>query len=601
MKIKDAHIYFFLALAVYVYVIIRAAILPVNIDEAGTFFYYINTDSFIPFTNDYHWTANNHILNTALAWLGVKIFGVSAFSLRIGSVLFFAIYLIYTYLFSLNLNNRHLKWLFRIFFITTTGFIEFFSLSRGYAISLACVMAGFYHLQKFIEYIKLKQYIISILYFVMASVANLNSIILLAIIIFTVIILFIINFKNVGYKIRIIYLFTFLMSGIILLSLKSILDKLKNLKELMHGSDIDNINDVLHSLASSLFLIANHTVVYYSIIITVLSCFIGWMYLFFKRKKYYEPYHIFIFFIACVSAHLFLKIFLNVNLPKDRTTIQLFFVLMISFFLIADYIIPYIKIKKAYLLVLFLPCILVGYSLMNVNFKYPNFIYYTFIPAPIYQYIAHHAVENTTISSFQNCDMIWGIQNIINNKSIPIQQTNFPNKDCHYIISRKNEEKHFLLNTDIYKKHYTLIWQDESLHGYALYKKNKPPELTQLFKKSLVHNNFINAEFINICDTILNLNANFNINTRLQIACANRNIFSWFVVDVSDINNNNLIYEYSALDRLNYNYKNTVTLNASYNFIKPITDTLRIKAYIWNIKHQNILVNEANMLFSTFN
>lgn len=597
MKIKDIYLYTILALSAYIYILARAFILPVSIDEAGTFFYYINTDNFIPFSNNYHWTANNHILNSAIAWLGVKIFGVSQLSLRIGSVLFFIPYLIYIYLFSKKINSLSLKWVFRFFFISATALIEFFCISRGYGISLACVLGAFYHLQKYLHYKKTVQFIICVIYISLASVANLNSILLFAMIIFCGLLFFAVNFKQTVFKEKLIMLVVFILSSWVFIYLKSILDKLKSLDELMHGSDIENINQLFDSLVSSLYLTSNKSLIYYIIAVILLFTVTGWLYLLFKRKKIYEEYNLFIFFIASIMCVVFLKYYLHINLPKDRTTIQLFFILMLSFYFVVNYLELYIK--KTIRIIYILPCILILYSLLNINIKHPNFNFYSYIPAAFYQYISEHYTPETTISAFENCDMIWGIHNIINKKSIAIQQTDFPNKDCDYIISKKTENNHYLLNTNEYKKKYTQIFSNNSKHGYVLYKRKSPVILKKCFDKHTEINNFTNNEYINLCDTVLS-SENYNIYTQMDITSKNKNIFSWFVIDVSDTTNTNLLYEYCALDRLSLNYKKAKRINISFNLCKPKISRIRIKAYIWNIKQQDIMLKKAKIKFSIY-
>src|SRR3954465_10567066 len=58
----------------------RCASVPFSHDEAATYFYYIQSGSFLPFSS--HVDANNHFLLSACSWLCFKVAGPAKIVLR---------------------------------------------------------------------------------------------------------------------------------------------------------------------------------------------------------------------------------------------------------------------------------------------------------------------------------------------------------------------------------------------------------------------------------------------------------------------------------------------------------------------------------------
>ena len=126
-----------------VYSVIRAATLSFTIDESATFFY-IKNMHISHLANGFN--ANTHMLNTFLTGIFYLIFGISEWALRLPNLLAHALFIYYTYLITK-------KWFKGVYLIA--GFLllnlnpfmfEFFSLSRGYGLSIAFSLASIYHL-----------------------------------------------------------------------------------------------------------------------------------------------------------------------------------------------------------------------------------------------------------------------------------------------------------------------------------------------------------------------------------------------------------------------------------------------------------------------
>ncbi len=137
-----------LGLIVFAYVALRAGRVALTIDEANTFNNYISQGFFGLFRVD---TANNHVLNTFLTWLITRVAGTSVFVLRLPNLLSYLLYIV----FSFRLINRYARGLAAI-----CGFValnanpyglEFFSLCRGYGLSLGLLMAALFYFFRFMD------------------------------------------------------------------------------------------------------------------------------------------------------------------------------------------------------------------------------------------------------------------------------------------------------------------------------------------------------------------------------------------------------------------------------------------------------------------
>ena len=233
------------------YVIFRACSVSFTIDEAISFSMLKNGSGFYD-------SANNHYLNTGLMWIFNALFGMSELSLRMPNVLAFLLYSVYGFKILSKLGNQ---WMFLIGFvllIVNPYLIEFFSLARGYGLSLAFMMAAVYYLLREIPDEKgirrfLKTLIAGLACCILAVYANfgmLNFII-------TAQFIFLLQFIRVCRKNKylkqshIIYAIAIVVVSVALLipALMQLL-RLKELSQLYFGGDNNFVDNSMLSLVS---------------------------------------------------------------------------------------------------------------------------------------------------------------------------------------------------------------------------------------------------------------------------------------------------------------------------------------------------------------
>jgi hypothetical protein len=143
MKMKLNRHYFMLGtgLIFFIYIIIRAFTLSFTHDESLSYSLIIGDKTFTD-------TANNHILNTYLMQLCGILFGYSEFSLRLPNVSAFILYFLGGFLILKESKNIWLTLLGSSLMLFNPFLIDFFSLARGYGLSLGFMMMSLFFLLK---------------------------------------------------------------------------------------------------------------------------------------------------------------------------------------------------------------------------------------------------------------------------------------------------------------------------------------------------------------------------------------------------------------------------------------------------------------------
>jgi hypothetical protein len=133
-----------LTVSLLIYTAIRAALLSITWDEAYTYIEFARNGKV--FLEKYDMmSANNHILNTWLVMVFTKLFGLSEFVMRIPSLFSHLLFLFFS---ARLLNNFENKWLTVFAFIVLNlnpYLLDFFSLARGYGLSMGLMMASLYY------------------------------------------------------------------------------------------------------------------------------------------------------------------------------------------------------------------------------------------------------------------------------------------------------------------------------------------------------------------------------------------------------------------------------------------------------------------------
>ena len=135
---------FVVASGLLAYVAYRAHFLSFTHDESLTFS--------ILFGNEiYTHSANNHLLNTYLMDFCLRIWGDTEGVLRLPNVIGFVIYAFFSYKISKRLTGSLFQIACFLLLLLNPFILDFFSLARGYGLSLAMMMGSIYFLLKIFD------------------------------------------------------------------------------------------------------------------------------------------------------------------------------------------------------------------------------------------------------------------------------------------------------------------------------------------------------------------------------------------------------------------------------------------------------------------
>jgi hypothetical protein len=320
-----------LSSALLIYVLLRAQNLSFTHDESLS---YTIVEGNTAWLN----TANNHNLNTILMLVSKKIFGSSEFALRLPNVLAFFLYLIACYLIFKSSRNNWFFLLGIAFLLLNPFLLEFFSLARGYGLSLAFMLMSMFFIIKNgfknLTYSSfLKDFILAVLFASLAVYSNLAMLNFLISVIILFAIKFLkfrnVNFNNLKYNIAILCVF-FVSCIPLYIGIARIL-LLKNIGQLYFGAS--TFMETVDSLILSSIYFEEYGIWTLPTIklIIVLFLAIGILSVIIK-KEFSGALFLIISQIFILTIGLFLENFLfDAKYPLERTS--LFYLPVISLFI----------------------------------------------------------------------------------------------------------------------------------------------------------------------------------------------------------------------------------------------------------------------------
>lgn len=171
---KRSKLFAAVAFVAFIYVVIRAIFVPVSHDEAVTYFLYVQSGAFLP--HNMIWDANNHILNSALMYPAVKLFGVNLLSLRLPNALAFPVYAFFIYSLLSELRSRLVFLLGATALLSAPLLLDFFAQARGYGLSMAGFAGALYFMSRYFSARLPKYQWLAWLCFVLTLTANMSMI-----------------------------------------------------------------------------------------------------------------------------------------------------------------------------------------------------------------------------------------------------------------------------------------------------------------------------------------------------------------------------------------------------------------------------------------
>lgn len=585
------YLFIITSVTVFVITLIRCITVPFTGDEISTFFYFIQSGKFLPYSS--HVDTNNHILNSCLSWVCFHLFGASPFSLRLPNLLALLVLICAVYRISKQLIHIHSRLVLVAGFLISFHWLSFYSLCRGYGISMAFLVLSIFNL---IEYFKTNQYKNLLLFCLCTQIAvsaNLILVIIVVIFTFSIIVFQFLNRKLFRVE-NIIVLFIHITLLVSWIKFSFFLQSnfLHPNQNIFAGASNGYWNVTFVSLIDLLTGITNRWVPIF-ILCTFLALMVIVAVQNFKKvtsniQNVFSPslFYALLFVAAVLTFYTMQKLF-NVSYPENR--MGLFF--YVFFVITLVYTFDQFRGITVEILSGFIFLIMLIHFSVNINFRKHSYRFYDVIPEQFFTRLLKEQKlnpEKITISGQPDAEILYDFWNYLykgalnngNNSSYVMQM------NCDYVVVLKKNEK-------FYKPYYNKIDADKDSSVILLKRKEKLKRDLLISVDSLKtlqgNNEYYNLYLIkDTCYKSTNpLLVEFNISS-IQ---AEMPINMWLVFEIDSSEGHPISYQKIPLDWILYNW--TFAKDQILDLVSgPLPLKIhRMVCYIWNIEKKEVKIN----------
>jgi len=584
-------IFLALSLLVWIYLWIRAIYVPLVHDEIATFHNYIQIGKFLPYFS--HWDANNHILNSAVSALFYRIFGLSPLVIRLANLLFFPLFCLYVWKSGKFFIQPIVRWAFFISLLMSHGLLEFFSLSRGYGISMALLMPALFYLIRMAEHYSIRRLFAAILWGAFATLANLslfNTYLLL--------ILYLLLFAGFSGQLhalrqRLTSMGWIAFIGIPFLLLYTMISFEFRAKGLLYTGGGNGIwEDTVKTLFSRLFsaedvLLLILVVLLFSLILIVSII------RFLRDGKIFSPNLIYVVFLTGnLAGALLLHLILQVNYPENRVAIFLFPLFIGALCFAADDLPQLLKSKIS--LIALIPLTLIPiHCLTHLNLTHASFYIEDLIPASFYKTVKQHHQPGDyppIVSGKRLTHFCWSFYDFCEDGTeSQITFTNFPENLSDFQISDAND-------LGFFHKNYQVV--DSSLVNQRYLLKRVVPATRVLVGQSanIRTPGFVENEYLLLYSGNITIphGQSAYLGITADIVSPVEPFHTWIVAEVNDSTGQTLQYERVSLYwfRPAWNEKTKYFKNGLFLSEVPPGSSF-LKLYVWNIEKVPFSIDNA--------
>ncbi|MFO7613250.1 MAG: hypothetical protein R6W71_01275 [Bacteroidales bacterium] len=580
---KRAYLWIFLGLSslVWIYIILRAWKMQFSIDEAATFFMYVQNGRFLPpeATID----ANNHLFNSFLTRISYHVLGSHPFALRLPNVLAALVYFFFVYRLSLLLKTRTSRYLFIILSFGTHFIIEFFGYSRGYGLSLAFLTGAVYYLLKASHDPKLNFIIKALIFNIMAVASNLN-LVFTGLSIPLLLCVFLLYHKYSFQRKSIIpgTLFIVLLSvpAFFFLIRQSLL--IKSASGFYYGSDEGFFPVTVESLSLMITGLKNSAFAYYSVLlISILAIFIliQWI----RSKEQVSKYLMPLTFLALLIVNWIgssaINAMLNVNFQEDRAAMHL--LPLYAGFIVFSY--DHIQSARPYnyLKILLIPLLLIPiHSFSHISLRHSVYGPQQQIPGKFFTHIHKKARENAyppIVSAYQIKRQPWAFMNYRHGGILnPLYATDHQWNYADYIISDG------LMDAGL-EDQYRAIMEDNRTKSILYGRKIEPVtrvvyeiEIPEIYEGQVLYHKIFETD----ADTFTGEELMIFIN--MEIESPAMPFEAVIAAEVLDRNRNILTYEAINLDQLRPFWDGTGEIRHVIVIGEVPREAQSLLMYVWN-------------------
>ncbi len=312
-------------IALFIYLVMRSVLLPMQHDEVATFYFYVQRGVFLP--PNAHWDANNHLLNSFTSFVSYKLFGSEPWALRLPNIISFVLYFWSAWGIAKLLNKKLIQWAFFLSLVMAHYLFEYFNQTRGYGMSMAFFLFAIWCAIQFLQKQQFGVLLLTVFSLFFAASANLTLIIPSFLLIFYLLLSILFRAGITRRAILQTSVVTILM-GLLFYPLVWFTFELKKVGALYYGGKSgfwDYTGNTLSLYFTGFYF--PWMAVAFSILFFILIVFA--FLLLFRLLKFTDlfSYNSFIFmwlFVGSIAAIFVVRYLLDVNFPEDRAAIYLF-------------------------------------------------------------------------------------------------------------------------------------------------------------------------------------------------------------------------------------------------------------------------------------
>ncbi len=573
--------YFYLGIStlVFAYATLRAIYVPVVHDEAATFFHYIRLDAIIP--GHALWDANNHLLNTLLAYLSTYVFGEDPLWLRLPNLLALLLFIVYVWRIGQWVENRIVRFLLMAALLTASLQLEFFSFARGYGLSIAFMMGALFHTITYLQNAAWRQQALVWICMMLALLSNM-SLLNTHISIMGIILLYLLWTRK-GLK-SIHYLLLIVCGGGILAAAALYALKMQALGLLYTGSRDGFVSVTTWSFAKYQFGV-EFLWFAWGLALAGLAAAIFVLWSSFTTKAERNPAGIVVsaLLLLNVFGAVILEVILGVNYPEERTALYFIplFILTIGFAL--NHL---VEIRKSFqyaaLLLLYFPLECAA----SVSLSSSHLWYDIHIDPRIHSMALELSEESEVplrISGRNMYAMAWAYFNSTRGGNTQlIEYQYYPDSTAHLLVANVDDTRFPKIGGQ-------MLFKNERT-GMALIQNPNPISRSSpdtLLEDGGIYNG--TSAYFNIAEWSPSGDEYGLVEFQFDAISLGASTHGQFVFTAQDIDGNVLVYDFMPLHWMMKSWKGERTkVSRGYNFPKNATIA---KVYFWNISGDSLQLN----------
>lgn len=590
IKIVKENLFFIsLFLFLFAYVLLRALWVPAYHDEINTFFTYVQTGEFQPFHSFID--QNNHILNTTFSHLFFLLFGENILVLRLANVLSFIMYMFFVWKIAKTFQSKLLSYAWFVTMGMSLYLISFFSLSRGYGMSIAFFTASVYYLIDYKTSFSNKSLLLGLFASVCAIWAYLGMMIpvlvlsgLYALLFFTHI-LSSKNFKSL--KILVPSLLVVFVMPLLYAIKYSFYIKTKGT---IYGSmDHDFIHAVLFNLTDEFSGSVGNMFGRLFLAFVLLVLLVSMGVIMYKKKFKSTGIYSVVLLLGTIAGTVALFYLFKVEYPTSRMGTYYYVLFMVPLYVAIDES----GLKLARLGAYLVAGVIAIQFILTFNFSYAPCWRYETLPHSINNRIAEEMGKSSDLPTFSTYEILYRQFNAFDyskNGSLNTPQIrNFPSKVADYILANNWVKQNTFAN-------YDTIEFDKTSMCYLL--KRKQPIVwseQEKYDTLLVEGNNEYFEFIPGLDAAKYHGYPFCFDIRFKVVSAKFPLTLALTCDVWDESRNSLVMSTIPLQYIKADVRTGFEFHRKL-YIENIPENAKIiKFYFFNKKYAQVKITDLSI------